>query len=376
MLVVSETTKVYLDMNHIRYSAAACQTDLPNPTNREAMRASTDRMLSMIDSAVAGSAPFLPVRLVVFPEFAHAAPVYSTVAELLEHLAVPIPNEHTERLARKAREHHVYIQSGSMIEVDARWPGVVFNTTCLIGPEGLLYKYRKVNTWIPYEVHASPHDLEGYDEPLFPVADTEIGRIGCAICYDWLFPEALRQLAANGAELLLRVSAYMDPWGATEPMNWWTLVNRCRALENTAYVVAANQGASLQHYPPYSWPGGSQVVDFDGRMLAEASPGPGERIVVAPIDITALRHERATRRGHHMLAHLRTEAYPVYAAHRYPPAMRPGTPSVELSYERNVALIDEAKARLAAVGGQRPEIRGQRPGVGGQEELGAPTRSA
>ena len=75
-----------------------------------------------------------------------------------------------------------------MLEADARWPGVVFNTTCLIGPAGILYKYRKVNPWIPYEVHASPHDLEGYDDPLFPVADTPIGRIGCAICYDWLFP--------------------------------------------------------------------------------------------------------------------------------------------------------------------------------------------
>ena len=48
-----------------------------------------------------------------------------------------------------------------MLEIDPRWPGVVFNTTCLIGPEGILYKYRKVNTWIPYEVHASPHDLAG-----------------------------------------------------------------------------------------------------------------------------------------------------------------------------------------------------------------------
>ena len=71
----------------------------------------------------------------------------------------------------------------------------------------------------------------------------------------------------NGAEILIRVSAYMDPWGATEPMNWWTTVNRCRALENTAFVVAANQGASLRHYPPYSWPGGSQVVDYDGHRV-------------------------------------------------------------------------------------------------------------
>jgi predicted amidohydrolase len=328
-------------MSHIRYAAAACQTDLPNPRTRSEMRGNTDRMLAMIDHAVAGSAGFLPVRLIVFPEFAHAAPIYAEARDLAERLAVPIPNEHTDRLERKAREHGVYVQSGSMIERDETWPGVVFNTTCLIGPAGILYRYRKVNPWIPYEVHASPHDLAGYDRPLFPVADTEIGRIGCAICYDWLFPEAIRQLAANGAEVLLRVSAYMDPWGSTEPMNWWTTINRARAIENTAFVVAANQGAALERYPPYSWPGGSQAIDFDGRVLAEAPPGPGERIVVAPIDVSALRHERQTRIGHHMLAHLRTEAYPVYPAHRYPPDA--SGVQLELSYDANVQRIDAAK---------------------------------
>ncbi len=329
-------------MEHIRYAAAACQTDMPNPVDRRGMRANTDRMLSMIDAAVAGSAPFLPVRLVVFPEFAHAAPVFPTVAELLRNLTVSIPNEDTERLTSKAREHDIDIQSGSMLEEDPRWPGVVFNTTCLIGPAGILSKYRKVNPWIPYEVHSSPHDIPGYDEPLFPVVETPIGRIGCAICYDWLFPEVLRLLAANGAEVLVRVSAYMDPWGATEPMNWWTVINRARAIENVAYVVAANQGASLRHYPPYSWPGGSQVVDFDGRLLAEASPGPGERIVVVPIDVSALRHERRTRVGHHMPAHLRTEAYAVYQTPAYPPRAAPGAP---LTYEENVRRIEAAKER-------------------------------
>jgi formamidase len=330
-------------MEVVRYSAAACQTDLPNPVDRGQMRANTDRMLSMIDSAVAGAAPFLPVRLVVFPEFAHAAPVFATVPELLEKLAVEVPNEHTDRIQRRAKELGIYVQTASMIERDPRWPDLVFNATCLVGPEGLLYKYRKVNPWIPYEVHASPHDVPGYDDALFPVADTPIGRIGCAICYDWLFPEAIRQLVANGAEVLVRVSAYMDPWGATAPMDWWTVVNRCRALENTAFVVAANQGASLRHYPPYSWPGGSMVVDFDGRVLAEASPGPGERIVVAPIDVTALRHERESRRGHAMGAHLRTEAYPVYRSRVYPPDAHAAAPA--LSYEGNNALIDVAKQR-------------------------------
>ncbi|CAN5799952.1 carbon-nitrogen hydrolase family protein [soil metagenome] len=332
-------------MEHIRYSAAACQTDQPNPVDRRGMRRNTDRILSMVDSAVAGSAPFLPVKLVVFPEFAHAAPVFPTAEELIEKLAIEIPNEHTERIWQKAKEHNIYIQTGSMLEVDAKWKNALFNTTCLIGPEGILYKYRKVNTWIPYEVHTSPHDIEGYDEPLFPVADTPFGRIGTAICYDWLFPEVLRQLAANGAEVLARVSAYMDPWNATAPMDWWTIINRARAIENTAYVVAANQAASLKNYPPYSWSGGSQIFDFEGRLLADASPGPGERIVVAPIDVSALRHERETRRGHSFLAHLRTEAYPIYQKHFYPPQLEEKGEEM-LSYEKNNELIDESKRQI------------------------------
>src|SRR5258706_689750 len=93
----------------IRYSAAACQTDFTNPLDRRQMRANTDRMLSLIDSAVAGSAPFLPVRLVVFPQFAHAAPGFQTVPELLQKLTVPIPHEHTETLTGKARAHDLYI---------------------------------------------------------------------------------------------------------------------------------------------------------------------------------------------------------------------------------------------------------------------------
>jgi predicted amidohydrolase len=294
-----------------RYYAACCQTDLPCPRSREELPERVSSLLAMIDRAVIGYRPFFDVKLLVFPEFAHAAPVYETAAELVDRLAVSLPNEQTDRYEAKAREHGVFIQTGTFLETDAGWPGVVFNTTCLVGPDGLLAKYRKVNPWLPWEIHASPHDLlaQGYDTPLFPVVETEIGRLGAAICYDWLFPEAIRALALAGAEVLIRVSAYMDPWGATPPLDWWTLFNRARAAENVAFVVACNQGASLKNYPPFSWPGGSMVVDYDGRILSQASPGPGEKIVVGPIDLASLRAERERRRGHDLLGHIRTEAY-------------------------------------------------------------------
>jgi len=328
-----------------RYHAAAIQTAFANPRTRAEIPERVARMIAMAEQTVAGYAPFFDVRLVAFPEFAHAAPVYFTVEELLEHLAVEIPNDHTDAYARFARKTGCFVQTGTFIERDPRYPGAVFNTTCLIGPDGIAAKYRKVNPWIPWEVHASPHDIPGYGEEPFPVADTEIGRIGCAICYDWLFPESIRQLAFNGAEVLVRVSAYMDPWGATAPMDWWTTINRARAIENTAFVLACNQGATFEGYPPFSWPGGSMGVDFDGRILAQADPGPGEKVVVAPIDLAALRDARARRRGHDMRGHFRAEV------HRY--ASRPqfaAAGSADISIASNEARIAEGKARIAAAG--------------------------
>jgi predicted amidohydrolase len=288
------------------YYAACCQTAFPCPRQREEIPDRVDEMCEMIKRTITGYEPFYDVRLLVFPEYAHAAPVYETVADLREKLAVPVPGEHTRCYERVAREYGCYIQTGSFIEIDERHPDVLFNTTLLIGPEGILSKYRKLNPWIPWEVHASPHDLPGYDEDPFPVVETPLGRIGTAICYDWAFPETIREFAFRGAEVMTRVSAYMDPWGAMPPMDWWTLINRTRALENMVCVVAANQGATAQALPPFTWPGSSMVVDYEGRVLAQAEPGPGEKIVVGPVDLNPLREARDRRVGHDMRAHLRT----------------------------------------------------------------------
>ena len=320
-----------------RYYAAAMQTSLLALKDREGVPGRVAELVKMAEGTLAGYAPFHDVRLFVFPEFVHCAPMYVSVAELLARTAVR-PEDHVAPYERFCKANGVFVQTGSFIEHDPKYPGAVFNTTLLVGPTGVLARYRKVNPWIPWEVHASPHDIPGYAEELFPVADTEIGRLGCAICYDWLFPEALRQLAANGAEVLIRVSAYMDPWGAQPPMDWWTLFNRARAAENTAYVVAANQAANVPDYPPFSWPGGSMVVDYDGRVLAQAEPGPFTKVVVGPIDIGALRAERARRMGHDMLGHLRTEAYTYMNRPRFP-----GQGSGAVSIEANNARIRRAK---------------------------------
>ena len=86
------------------------------------------------------------------------------------------------------------------------------------------------------------------------------------------------------------------------------------------------------------------IVDYDGRILAQADPGPGEKIVVGPIDLAALRAEREQRRGHHMLAHLRMEAYPAYRRTMYPGSL--AKDAGKLSIEENEKAIAAAKGRL------------------------------
>jgi hypothetical protein len=86
------------------------------------------------------------------------------------------------------------------------------------------------------------------------------------------------------------------------------------------------------------------VVDYDGRILAQADPGPGEKIVVGPIDLAALRAERERRVGHHMLAHLRMEAYPAYQRSIYPGSLQAGQKT--LTFAQNEKAIETGKGKF------------------------------
>ena len=76
--------------------------------------------------------------------------------------------------------------------------------------------------------------------------------------------------------------------------------------------------------------------------LAQASPGPGEKIVVGPIDLAALRHDRARRIGHDLRAHHRAELYGGLTRPVYPVAETASETTVETLRER----ILEARRRL------------------------------
>ncbi len=108
------------------------------------------------------------------------------------------------------------------------------------------------------------------------VLDTPFGKTGIAACYDLRFPELFREMLNQGAELFVVPSAFTELTGRAH----WKLLVRTRALENTCYMIAPNQGGI--HINGRETYGHSMIVDPWGRVLNQLEKGLG--LVVGEID--------------------------------------------------------------------------------------------
>jgi predicted amidohydrolase len=108
------------------------------------------------------------------------------------------------------------------------------------------------------------------------VTDLPWGRLGLTVCYDLRFPALYRALAESGSSFLAIPSAFTRQTGEAH----WHVLNRARAIENGAFVLAAAQGG--KHENGRETFGHSLVVDPWGRILAEGGTEPG--VVLATID--------------------------------------------------------------------------------------------
>jgi predicted amidohydrolase len=117
------------------------------------------------------------------------------------------------------------------------------------------------------EAYRESRSIEAGNEIV--VVPTPFGRLGLAVCYDLRFPELFRAMLDRGAELLTLPSAFTATTGRAH----WDVLVRARAIENLAYVVAANQGG--HHANGRDTYGHSMVVGPWGEVLAQQDAGPG-----------------------------------------------------------------------------------------------------
>jgi N-carbamoylputrescine amidase len=129
----------------------------------------------------------------------------------------------------------------------------------------------------------------------FAAFDTPVGRIGMLICYDKLFPEAVRALALDGGEIVCCLAAW--PVDRHRPARrvrddrqtrHFAVVDQARAVENQFFFASSNQTGP---WGPLTFLGGAKIVDPDGVVLARTHARPG--MAVARADLGAVRASRA-----------------------------------------------------------------------------------
>lgn len=219
-----------------------------------------------------GTAAANGANLVVFPECALTGYMFTSRTEAIP-FAESIPGPSTEKLAALCRELGVYLVAG-MLEKER---DKCFNAAVLVGPEGLIGKYRKNH--LPFL--GIDRYLDSGNQP-FPVFETAVGRIGLFICYDCTFPESSRVMALAGADILVLPTNW--PEGrAKVPL----YIIPTRAYENKVHVVAVDR---VGRERGAEFLGKSKIVNAWGDVLAEAGIE-NEEIIYGEVSLAEAREK-------------------------------------------------------------------------------------
>lgn len=217
--------------------------------------------------------------LVVLPELATSGYCFADVAEA-RAAAEPVPGPTSEAWTAAAAKTGAIVVGG-ICELDP--DGALRNTAVVVGPEGLLARYRKLHLW------GRETELFTTGDAAPPVIDTPAGRIGIGVCYDLWFPEHARGLALAGAEIL----AFPSNLSHSPPQDGLPHLDVVTALAtahvNRVHLVVADRcGTERGH----RWLGAALVVDADGTLCASLPDDDRPATVLATLDRAAARDKR------------------------------------------------------------------------------------
>ena len=142
----------------------------------------------------------------------------------------------------------------------------LYNAMAFMSPRGLVSVYRKAHLYCEEKLFFEPGSTG------FTVFDYKHTTFGMLICFDWIYPEAMRTLAIKGAQVMLHAANLVMPYCPAAMVT--------RALENHVFVVTANRiGTERRGDLEHTFIGKSQVVNPKGRILLEARTETCVRVV-------------------------------------------------------------------------------------------------
>lgn len=308
------------------YLAVGLSTPIYGIAERKHIRHNLETIEEAIHASVSILGINMPIKIIALAEGALTGftdEIFDLPHKLAaKELFIDIPGEETEWLGRLAKLYRTYI----IVQCKARWPEVMedryFNTLFVIGPSGeVVHKAAKNHIWCR-ERSCMPHDIydrwvelfgDGIDA-FYPVLKTQdIGNIGTICCSDGEYPEAVRALTFNGAEVVYRPSEAAPMTNSSYPGGGsWMVQNRGHAEFNSVYMLCPNSGpvylsASSKHAVDIAG-GNSHIVDYRGNIAAYSATT-NNTMIASVIDIEALRQFRAMNLNSNWLKDLRTELF-------------------------------------------------------------------
>ena len=190
-------------------------------------------------------------------------------------------------LVSLCREKKMHIVAG----LNERDGAKLYNSGVLVGPEGVVGKYRKMHLF-----WNEPDIFEPGDTGL-PVFDLGWAKVGMLICFDWIYPEVWRILALDGADIICHPSNLVIPGLCQRATPIHSVINR-------VYTITANRTGTERDL---AFTGLSIIVNPKGDILAQA-PATEEVVSVVDIDVALARDKMATPRNH-VLNDRRPEEY-------------------------------------------------------------------
>ncbi len=207
--------------------------------------------------------------------------------------------ESWQRCSALAKKHGIYLSAGSMPERDRE--GHIYNTAYVFDRQGRqIARHRKMHL---FDIAVSGGQCFRESDTLtagndVAVFDTEFGKMGLCVCYDFRFPELPRLMAQRGARVILVPAAFNMTTGPAH----WEIMFRQRAVEDQVFAIgtAPARDASSGYT---SW-GHSIAVGPWGNILYQMDEKPG--IALAELDLDEVERVRAELP---LLAHRRLDIY-------------------------------------------------------------------
>ncbi len=201
--------------------------------------------------------------IVVLPELFNTGYTFLNKKELKE-LAEPADGETSRFMQKVAQDTSCAFAYGFAEIVDDSF----YNSMSFVTPTGIIATYRKSHLFYEEKFLFKPGDTG------FTIFEYSGVKFGMLICWDWIYPEAMRTLALKGAQVVLHAANLVTPY-CPDAM-------KTRAVENRVFVVTADRvGDEARGDKHFHFIGKSQVVAPNGDILVRA----GEETCVRIVDM-------------------------------------------------------------------------------------------